>query len=99
MPANKKYLEQSGWQRFLKISAGILGGYLVSTTLHMALAFLFPHKEVLITITYTGFILWVILMILAFLAKSGYRIWGIYLGLALLFSIAIYCGKLINPIL
>lgn len=99
MPANKKYLEASAWQRFLKISAGILGGYFVSTTLHMALAFLLPHKEVLITITYTGFMLWVALMILAFLAKSGYKIWGIYLGLILVFSVVIYFGKQINPIL
>lgn len=90
MPANPKYLTKSGWQRFAKISAGILGGYLVSTTLHLLLASLFSRVEVLITITYTGFILWVVLMILAFLAKNGWKVWALYLTISVVCVTILY---------
>jgi hypothetical protein len=33
MPANKKYLTQSPFQKFLKITAGFIGGYTVMITL------------------------------------------------------------------
>ncbi|MDY0779982.1 hypothetical protein [Tenacibaculum sp. IB213877] len=98
MPANKKYLS-SNWQRFSKITAGFIGGYLVTISLHLALAFLFNHTSVMITSTFTGFILWSVLMILAFLSKNGWKIWGVYILLTLLFSVAIYLGKTYNPII
>ncbi|WP_066225163.1 hypothetical protein [Formosa haliotis] len=98
MPANKKYLTTSEWQRFAKISAGFLGGYLVTMTLHMALSFWLDHTSVLITATFTGFILWAILLVLAFLAKNGWKIWGVYLLLTGVFSIIIYLGRIYNPI-
>lgn len=98
MPANKKYLS-SNWQRFAKITAGFIGGYLVTISLHLALAYYINHKAVIITATFTGFILWVSLMIIAFLAKSGWRIWIIYLLITLFFSGLIYIGKIYHPIL
>ncbi|WP_024480491.1 hypothetical protein [Cellulophaga baltica] len=98
MPANKKYLS-SNWQRFAKITAGIVGGYFVTISSHIALAYLVDHTAILITATFTGFILWVVLMIVAFLAKNGWRIWAIYLFITLVFSFLIYIGKLYNPIL
>lgn len=98
MPANPKYLTQSKWQRFVKITAAILGGYFVSVSFHLALASWFNRATVLMTMAYTGFILWVALMIVAFLAKSGWKIWAIYLLLTLLFSGAIYLGQTSNPI-
>ncbi|MFV9552114.1 hypothetical protein [Algibacter sp. PT7-4] len=98
MPANTKYLS-SNWQRFAKISAGILGGYLVSTTCHLALASWCNHVIVIISSTFTGFILWVTLMILAFLSKNGWKLWGIYLLLTIFFSIILYLGMLYNPII
>ncbi|UOB16516.1 hypothetical protein [Abyssalbus ytuae] len=98
MPANKKYLS-SNWQRFSKISAGFLGGYFVSITFHMALAFWFNHLDVIITSAFTGFILWCTLMVLAFLAKNGWKIWGIYLLLTFLFCTVIYLGKTYYPII
>ncbi|MEZ0129630.1 hypothetical protein AB9T88_07655 [Flavobacterium sp. LBUM151] len=97
MPANPKYLTQSKWQRFAKITAAILGGYFVSVTFHLALASWYNRASVLITMAFSGFILWVALMVVAFLAKSGWKIWGIYLLLTLAFSLFIYLGQTYNP--
>lgn len=96
MPANPKYLTQSKWQRFAKITAAILGGYFVSVTFHLALASWFSRPEILMTMAFSGFILWVVLMVLAFLAKSGWKIWGIYLLLTVAFSLFIYLGQTYN---
>jgi hypothetical protein len=97
MPANPKYLTQSKWQRFAKITAAILGGYFVSVTFHLALASWFNRADVLITMAFSGFILWVILMVIAFLAKNGWKIWLIYLFLSLAFSLLIYLGQTYHP--
>lgn len=98
MPANKKYLTQSPWQRFAKITAGFFGGYLVTLSLFMALAYWIDHKAVLLSLRFAGFLVWVTLLILAFLAKNGWKIWGIYLLISLLFSLIIYCSKLYHPL-
>lgn len=98
MPANPKYLAKSNWQRFAKISAGILGGYMVSMSLHLALASWLNHINVIVTLAFTGFILWAILMIFAFLAKNGWKIWAIYLLTTLLFSGLVYLGKTYNTL-
>ena len=45
MPANKKYLTPSPWQRFAKISAAILGGLIVALMFHLALASWFDRLE------------------------------------------------------
>lgn len=79
MPANKKYLTKSPIQRFLKISAGFVGGYGIVEALHMALMDFWGTANSLITLRFGGFILWATLMIIAFLAKNGWKIWGIYL--------------------
>jgi hypothetical protein len=84
MPANKKYLS-SPFQRFLKITAGFIGGYLVMISFHLLLTYLFDKKNVIITAGITGYFLWAILLLLAFLAKNGWKIWGVYLLLAILF--------------
>lgn len=98
MPANPKYLTPAFWPRFAKITAAILGGYFVSVTFHLALASWFNRADVLMTMAFSGFILWVVLMVLAFLAKSGWKIWGIYILLSLVFSLLIYLGQTYNPV-
>lgn len=98
MPANPKYLTQSKGQRFAKITAAILGGYLVSVSFHLALASWFDRTNIVVTMIFSGFILWVTLMVVAFLAKKGWKIWFIYLGLSLLFSVLMYLGQTYNPI-
>ena len=98
MPANPKYLTQSKTQRFAKISAAILGGYFVSVSFHLALAAWFDRGTVIITSAFSGFIIWVTLMVIAFLAKNGWKIWAIYLLLTIVLSAVVYLGKINNPI-
>lgn len=98
MPANPKYLTKSNWQRFATITAAILGGYILTMAFHVALGSWFNRANMIITGSYSTFILWAILMIAAFLAKNGWKIWGIYLLATLLLFILIYFGKLMNPI-
>ncbi len=93
MPANSKYLTKSGWQRFAKISAAILGGYLLTMAFHLTLALWLDRPTVLITAAFSGFIVWAGLMIFAFMSKNGWKIWGIYLGLTVIFSAIIYLDK------
>lgn len=84
MPANKKYLS-SLWQRFLKITAGFIGGYCVMISFHLLVTLMIEKKYVIITAFITGYVLWALLLLIAFLAKNGWKIWGIYLLLAVLF--------------
>lgn len=98
MPANKKYLTTSKWQRFAKISAGILGGYIVTALFHMCLPLFLPYpKEVLITSIFTMFIIWCALLIIPFLFENGWKAWLLYLSIALvLFGIYLF-GVRDNP--
>ncbi|MEM9886668.1 MAG: hypothetical protein AAF849_12320 [Bacteroidota bacterium] len=89
MPAKRQYLSSTG-QRWLKVSAGILGGYSLAVALHLVLGVLIEDQStVVITSAYTTFFLWVFLMIFAFAFKNGWKAWGVYL-----LAIAI-CGGLI----
>lgn len=92
MPAKQKYLSTPG-QRILKISAGLLGGYLLSTALHLALA-LVPAIGInlMVSGTFSGFLLWAVLMVIAFLARNGWVIWGIYLLLTVALGFIAYSG-------
>ncbi|MCW8312455.1 MULTISPECIES: hypothetical protein [Sphingobacterium] len=86
MPANKKYLS-TPFQRFLKITAGFIGGYIVMLSFHVLLTTFFEKKDVVITAGFTGYLLWAMLLLFAFLSKNGWKIWGIYLLLAAVFSL------------
>ena len=94
MPANKKYLTPTFLHRFGRITAGFVGGYLVTVSFFLALSFYFEKVSVLFTLVFGGFLVWVGLMILAFIANSGWKIWGIYLLLTLFFSAIIYLNQL-----
>ncbi|UAY56923.1 hypothetical protein [Arachidicoccus terrestris] len=85
MPANKKHLTASPWQRLLKITAAFIGGYMVTMSLHLLLMTFLDKSTVFMTMKFSVYILWCVLMILAFLSTNGWKIWGIYLGLSLLF--------------
>ncbi|SIQ31609.1 hypothetical protein [Maribacter ulvicola] len=99
MPANTKYLNASFWPRFSKITAAFLGGFMVSTLFHLAIASWFNHLNVIITSTYSAIILWCGLMIVAFLAKNGWKIWAIYILSSIILAIIIFYGKTLNPLL
>ncbi len=90
MPANKKYLSSPG-QRALKITAGIIGGYLLSASIHLVMALL-PGigMNLLISGTFSVFLLWVIFMVLAFIARNGWVIWSIYLLLSVIMCYIAY---------
>ncbi|KJD32098.1 hypothetical protein PK35_11715 [Tamlana nanhaiensis] len=97
MPANKKHLS-TPWQRFAKITAGFIGGFLVTVTLHMALAIWINPENVIITSSFTGFMLWITLMIWAFVAENGWKIWGIFIALSVLFYALVYLGNTYVPL-
>ncbi|QEC51839.1 hypothetical protein EDD80_102408 [Anseongella ginsenosidimutans] len=87
MPANKKYLCTSAFRRWMKITAGFFGGYGVTISFFLMLTSFFDTSKVLMTGLFSGFIIWAILLLLAFLTKSGWKIWLVYLSLTLLFSL------------
>ncbi|MEC4113352.1 hypothetical protein [Myroides pelagicus] len=84
MPANKKHLESSAIQRFLKITAGFFGGLLLTVTFHLLFMYYFSPEEVFTTMFATGYLLWAALFIIAFLFDNGLKAWGIYLALSIL---------------
>jgi hypothetical protein len=90
MPANPKYLSSTG-QRWLKLTAGILGGFIVTILFHNALGvFLTEKGGLVITSAYTSFLLWAALMVVALMIKNGWKTWGIYLILIVIFSVIIF---------
>ncbi|CAL2103920.1 conserved membrane protein of unknown function [Tenacibaculum sp. 190130A14a] len=98
MPANPKHLSKSPSQQFAKISAGIIGGYIVTALFHMCLALWLPNpKEVLITSIYTTFILWCTLLIIPFLFKNGWKAWGLYIAISIVLFGFYYLGNQQNP--
>ena len=79
MPAKTQYLSNKG-QRALKVSAGILGGFLLANALHLVVGSLIEDKTIIvITSAYSIFFFWILFMILAFLFKNGWKAWGVYL--------------------
>lgn len=93
MPANTKYLS-SGGQRFLKISAGILGGFIITILFHNAIGSMLEFKGgLIITSGYTSFILWAALMVFAFMVRNGWKVWGFYLLAIVLLGAVIYLNR------
>ena len=79
MPANIKYLTASKWQRFAKISASTLGGFLVTSALHLAIAVFMQDKKIIwATYSFSLFVLWCPLMLLPFLFENGWKCWLLY---------------------
>lgn len=56
-------------------------------SLHLLLTRVFPRENVIATAFFTGYILWVFLLLWAFVAKNVWKVWLTYIGLVLLFSI------------
>jgi len=86
MPANKKYLTKSPFERFLKIAAGFIGGYCIMISFHHLFGYFFAPGYVVITAEITGYLLWVIILLVAFLAEKAWKIWLLYILLTVLFS-------------
>ena len=90
MPANKKHLNPAFHQRFAKITAGFIGGYLLTNCVFLLFALFIENGPVLMTLKFVGFVVWAGLMIVPFLFKNGWKAWGIYLALILVFSAILY---------
>jgi hypothetical protein len=87
MPANPKYLTKSPWLRLVKILVGFGSGYAVMLSLHLLLMRVFPPQNVVATAFITGYVLWALLLLWAFVARNVWRVGATYLGLTLLFSL------------
>ncbi len=86
MPAQTKYLSSRG-QRALKITAAILGGYLVSASFHLMLGVMPFAREIVVVLSgISFFLLWAGLMVTGFLVRNGWKLWGLYLVLTLFFG-------------
>ncbi|MBK6264051.1 hypothetical protein JKA74_03295 [Marivirga sp. S37H4] len=97
MPANKKHLDPSFHQRFAKITAGFIGGFMITITLFLVPAILTDPVIVLFTLKFAGFIVWGTLMIIPFLFKNGWKAWGIYLLAIILLSSLLLLIKIQSP--
>jgi len=93
MPANKKYLIKSGWAKASKVIAAILGGFVASMGLHLALTFWVDRPTVLITSTYSVFVVWILLMLWVYAAKTATRSWLILGSILALSAILVVLGK------
>lgn len=90
MPANPKYLSNN-WSRAGKISAAILGGYIVTIAIHMAIGIMMEDKQPLVLTTiWSSWIMWIFFMILAFTFNKAWKAWGLYAFLTLIAGIIIY---------
>ncbi len=91
MPANPKYLTQSKSQRFAKVSAAILGGFLVTVALHLSIAVWYTDKKnIWATYSFSLFLLWCALMLFPFLFENGWKCWMIY-GTAIVVFVSLTC--------
>lgn len=87
MPANRKYLTKSPWLRLGKILMGTVGGYVVMISFHLCLTYIWPKENVIATAFFTGYVLWAVLLLWAFLEPKFWRLCITYVVLALLFML------------
>ncbi|WP_196887214.1 hypothetical protein [Aureivirga sp. CE67] len=93
MPAQTKYLSDKT-NRFLKISAGVVGGYFLSICFHLIIGLIITNKSILVmTSAYSAFLLWVAFLVFAFLIRKGKHVWLIYSISILILSFIIYLLK------
>jgi hypothetical protein len=93
MPANPKYLTHNKTQRFVKVSAAILGGFLASASAMLAwAAWSESPKTAFFTYTFFMFIQWCALMLVAFLFQNGWKCWAWYGGFTAVMT-ALYLMK------
>ncbi|WP_442846273.1 hypothetical protein [Leeuwenhoekiella sp. H156] len=78
MPANKKHLTRSPWQRLSKFIAGFIGGYIITQLLFIVVLKIAAPTETLISLQYGGFAVWVSLFLVSYLFKNGYKILVVY---------------------
>jgi hypothetical protein len=93
MPANKKYLIKSSWAKGSKVIAAILGSFVASMSLHLALTYWLPRPTVLITSTFSVFVIWILLMLWVYAAETAIKSWLILGSILVLSAILVILGK------
>jgi hypothetical protein len=93
MPAKKEYIP-TPLPALAKLAAALVGGYCISVSLHVLIAILTKQREtVMFSATFTLFLVWAVVMVLTFLARTAWKIWTLYICLTLLFAALIYVLK------
>ncbi|NRB46094.1 MAG: hypothetical protein HRU41_00360 [Saprospiraceae bacterium] len=90
MPAKAEHLS-SGWTRFSKLMAALFGAYLATIFLHLSIAkMLVDDTPVIITSTYSTFLVWCGFMIMIYLIKKAWISWAILLSIISVGSLLIF---------
>lgn len=88
MPANKEYLTRSTKERIAKVSAAVLGGFLVAASSMIAFASWTENpKVVFMSYTYLMLIIWCALMLIAFLFRKAWQCWVVYGSIIVVFAV------------
>jgi hypothetical protein len=90
MPASQKYLNQNTFVKYMTIFNSIIGGYLMSQSVHIILGQLFNIIDVIIWSTLSTTILWPIFMLIAFFVKRKLLWVLIYFGFSALTMLTFY---------
>lgn len=86
MPANPKYLIKSNRLKFAKLSAALLGSFLVTASLHLLVAAYSDPGIILKSAQFSFFIIWVGLMFVPYLIKDAWKSWLLFIGLTIVFT-------------
>ena len=90
MPAKSKYLS-GGWKRFSKVTAAILGAYVATMLLHVALAKnVIDDTPIVLTTAYSAFLMWVALMVIIFFIKKAWHGWSVILFITVISAFFIF---------
>ncbi len=91
MPAKKEYLS-GPWKRFSKLMAAIFGAYIAAMSLHVALAKVAMPNETPIVLSgsYTGFVVWVGLMVMVYFIKKAWHAWLLLLAISFFSGLIIF---------
>ncbi|MEM8897650.1 MAG: hypothetical protein AAGC85_06075 [Bacteroidota bacterium] len=94
MPAKKKYLHQSGWDKAGKVTAAFFGGLFATMGLHMAAALWLDMQTVFSTTLYSFFIIWPLMMVGVYWIRKPWISWAVMMGICLFSGVFIYLGKM-----
>tara|TARA_R110000751_G_scaffold79118_1_gene159538 strand:- start:1112 stop:1414 length:303 start_codon:yes stop_codon:yes gene_type:complete len=99
LPANSKYLTSSPVQRAIRLLTGFVGGYLVTTLLHLIAAAYISKSVILITFTFSGFIIWAVLFIVAYIPKKAWQASLTYFGVTGVLALILFFTNTYNSVL
>ena len=95
MPANQKYLTTSIGQCVAKLTSGIIGGYILASLVHIIIAQLVAEPKIVIaTSMYSIFLVWMVLLLLPFLFKNGWKALLWYVLSIVMCSVLVYLLKI-----